>query len=183
MYKYLIFLLMLFALEARAQRNPQWAVPVPVQYVDNLYMVDEGIYRSAQPDAQGFAELERKGIREVLNLRQLVSDNPYKAYSSLLTFHHVKMMAEFCDRDDAVNALRFIYNRKGPIVIHCKHGSDRTGLVVALYRILFQGWSKEAAIDEMKNGGYNFHRIYFNIASFIENVDVDELKKEVMQER
>ncbi len=182
MHKYLVVLLVFFVLEVQAQRNPQWAVPIAAQYVDNLYLVDEGIYRSSQPDAKGFTELEKMGIREVLNLRQFVSDDSYKPSASLLTFHHVKMMAEDCNWDDTVNALRFVYNRKGPIVIHCKHGSDRTGLIVALYRILFQNWSKEEAIDEMKNGGYDFHRIYFNIVSYIKHINIDALKKEVMQE-
>ena len=48
------------------------------------------------------------------------------------------------------------FSHEGPVLVHCKHGADRTGCIVALYRIVFQSWSKEAAIDEMHNGGYGF---------------------------
>ncbi len=164
-----------------AQRNPDWATPVEAKAIFNLYMIDTGVYRCAQPDALGFAELEQIGIREVLNLRYLCSDNK-PASATGLTLHHMKMMAGNCDWDKVVKSLRIIKDRKGPIVIHCKHGSDRTGLVCALYRIVFQGWSKEAAIDELENGGYDFHTIYANIPSFIRNLDVESLNKAVMQE-
>lgn len=46
-----------------------------------------------------------------------------------------------------------------PIIFHCHHGSDRTGAVCALYRIVFQNVSKEDAIREMIEGEYGFHRI------------------------
>ena len=39
---------------------------------------------------------------------------------------------------------------KRPVFVHCKHGADRTGTMVAFYRILFEGWSKDEAIREMK---------------------------------
>lgn len=46
------------------------------------------------------------------------------------------------------------------MVVHCWHGSDRTGAVIAAYRIVQQGWSQHDAIDEMINGGYGFHPIF-----------------------
>ena len=172
---------MLFRSGLFAQRNSNWAVPMEAKTILNLYMVDTGVYRCAQPDAEAFAELEQLGIRSVINLRYLCSDDqPAKATG--LTLHHVKMMASNSDWDKLVKTLRIIKNRQGPIVIHCKHGSDRTGLVLALYRIVFQGWSKEAAIDELKNGGYGFHTVYANIPSFIRNLDETALKKAVMQD-
>ena len=44
-----------------------------------------------------------------------------------------------------------------PTLVHCLHGEDRTGMVVAAWRILVQGWSPEKAIDEMYSFG--FHRV------------------------
>jgi protein tyrosine/serine phosphatase len=43
-----------------------------------------------------------------------------------------------------------------PVFVHCRRGSDRTGTAVAVYRICVEGWSREAAIDEMVNGGFRF---------------------------
>lgn len=164
-----------------AQRNPNWAVRVDAKAVSNLYRIDTGVYRCAQPDVAAFAELEQTGILEVLNLRYLYGDRQ-PASATRLTLHQVRMVAANCDWDKVVKSLRIIKNRKGPIVIHCKHGADRTGLVCALYRIVFQGWSREAAIDELVNGAYNFHPVYANITSFIRNIDVASLKKAVLQE-
>ena len=70
-------------------------------------------------------------------------------------------------------------NAEGPVLIHCWHGSDRTGLVSALYRIVSQGWSKEDAIDELMHGGYGHHSLYKNIPEFIRHADVEEIKRQV----
>ncbi len=182
MIRYICFLFLSFVVTIYlpAQRNSQWAVPVETQKVNNLYLVDTGVYRAAQPDAAAFVELEQMGIREVLNLRYFCS-NDKPATGTSLALHHVKMLAGNCDWDKVVKALQIIKERKGPIVIHCKHGADRTGLMVAMYRIIFQGWDKESAIAELENGGYDFHTIYANIPSFIRNVDIETMKKAVMQ--
>ena len=76
---------------------------------------------------------------------------------------------------------RCVYSRlrdahKGPFLIHCKHGADRTGLMSAMFRIVEQGWSKEAAIREMVNGGYGYHRVWGNIVRYIEQVDVERIR-------
>nr|WP_246217361.1 tyrosine-protein phosphatase [Paraburkholderia panacisoli] len=39
------------------------------------------------------------------------------------------------------------------LLIHCQHGADRTGFVSALYRVLFQSWTKQQAEDELLYGG------------------------------
>ena len=176
----LLLLSFVVAVGLFAQRNTDWAVPVNAIAVQNLYKVDDGVFRCAQPDASAFAELQQMGIHSVLNLRYLCRDDKNDA-STGLTLYHIKMIAGNCELEKIVEALRIIHNRQGPIVIHCKHGSDRTGLVIALYRVLFQGWSKEAAVDELENGGYGFHTIYVNISSLIRNMDEALLKKIVMQ--
>jgi protein tyrosine phosphatase (PTP) superfamily phosphohydrolase (DUF442 family) len=183
MIRSICFLLLGLAFTAGlfAQRHPSWAVPVDAKAILNLHRIDTGVYRCAQPDEAAFSELEQMGVCEVLNLRYLCSDHK-EVSSSALTLHHVKMLAANSDWDKLVKSLRIIKHREAAIVIHCKHGADRTGLVCALYRIVFQGWSKEAAIDELENGGYGFHTIYANIPAFIRTLNVDALKKAVAQE-
>ena len=159
-------------------RPEKWAQPVNQLNLDNVYKIDEGVYRAEQPGDKEFKELEKFGIKEVLNLRYWHSDNKEAAGTDLI-LHHVRMNAHDINNKDIINALRIIKNRKGPIVYHCKHGSDRTGVITAMYRIIFQNWTKEDAINEMKSGGYGFHRIYFNIPSYIQNVNIEALKKEI----
>jgi protein tyrosine/serine phosphatase len=84
------------------------------------------------------------------------------------------------DRDMVVvlKVLRTV-EEDGPVLIHCQHGADRTGLVCALYRVVYQGWTKAAALDELQNGGFGFHTIWRNIRRYLERVDIDELRRKI----
>jgi len=159
-------------------RNPKWAIKVNNISLNNMYWIDEGIYRSEQPSGKEFPELENFGIKEVLNLRSHHTDDS-EAEGTNIKLHQVKMNAHKTSLRKIVQALKIIQNREGPILIHCQHGSDRTGLVVAMYRIVFQNWTKEEAIEELKNGGYGYHSIYFNIIRFINNADISNIRKEL----
>jgi len=76
-------------------------------------------------------------------------------------------------QDQLIEALAIIRDAKGPLLVHCWHGSDRTGAVIAAYRIVFQNWTKEQALDELKNGGFGYHaKIYPNIVDLINGLDV-----------
>jgi len=155
-----------------------WAIPVESNFVHNLYKVDSGVYRCAQPNKQAFSELSEIGIVTFVNLRYFETDKR-KAKKINLQLFHIKMFAGKCKEDKIVATLQLIQNRQGSIVIHCKHGADRTGLIIALYRIVFQGWDKESAIDELEHGGYNFHPFFSNIPQYIRNFDVESLEKKV----
>jgi protein tyrosine/serine phosphatase len=146
--------------------------------LNNMYKVDEGVYRSEQPDKKQFQALEHYGIKEILNLRYWHSDSRHVKTTNL-QLHRIKMNAHDANDFDVVSALRIIKNRKGPILIHCHHGSDRTGLIVAMYRIVFQSVSKENAISEMIRGGFGFHEIYDNILRYINGVNVDNIRKQL----
>lgn len=164
--------------ESQTNRPHTWAQPVTDIQLANMYKVDEGVYRAEQPTKNDFIALEKYGIKEILNLRGWHSDKN-KAKGTNLKLHRIKMHAHDINDNEVIDALRIIKNRQGAIVIHCKHGSDRTGLIVAMYRIIFQNWSKNEAIDELKNGGYGFHSIYSNIPRYIENINTNEIKQHV----
>ena len=167
-----------FCYHAYSQRNPMWAVPVEANFVHNLYKVDSGIYRCAQPDKQAFNELSQMGITTVVNLRYFDADKR-KAKETNMQLFHIKMRAGKCKENEIIAVLRLMQNRQGAILIHCKHGADRTGLVIALYRIVFQGWDKESAIAELKQGGYHFHLFFSNIPKYIRDLDVEDLTKKI----
>ena len=180
-YRILLLLVPFFICAGFVQaqsRNPEWAVPVTTMTVENMHKIDEGVYRSGQPTSENFSQLYGYGIREILNLRNWNSDDD-EVKDVPLVLHRLKMRASKVSDENIVQALQMIKNRTGPILIHCWHGSDRTGAVSAMYRIIFQGWSKEQAIDEMMNGGYGFHSIYGNIPRYINNADIEELKVKV----
>jgi len=178
---FLISAVFLFVFNLSAQRNDKWAVPIQANNITNFYQVDKDVYRCGQPNAEGFIELEKMGIREVLNLRNYHNDNEL-ARNTKLRLHRIRMNAGDSNWDKLVIALRIIKNRSGPIVIHCWHGSDRTGMVCALYRLVFQNWTKEEAINELVNGGYGYHEIYRNILTFIQEADIEKMRREIFSE-
>jgi len=160
------------------QRPEVWAQSVPSKSLKNFYRLDAKVYRSAQPDKAGFRELEALGIKNILNLRDYHKDKPAKG--SALKLHRVEMDAARITEAQVVEALRFIKTSEGPVLVHCWHGSDRTGAVSALYRVVFQDWTKEAAIEELTGGGYGFHPIYKNIPELILRADIPGLRKKVL---
>lgn len=170
------------AFEARPQ---DWAQPVrPVLAgVPNFYQVTPELYRSAQPDAQGFAGLEAMGLRAVLSMRQTVNDVPLAEGTGLMLARVPMKSRHVAEKKGAkvVQAMRDLRAgmELGPVLVHCHHGADRTGLICALWRILYQGWSRQAAIDEMIEGGYGFHPIWSNIPRYLRRVDLTDLRERI----
>jgi tyrosine-protein phosphatase SIW14 len=159
-------------------RPAEWGIPVINGKIENWYRIDDKVYRSAQPDSGGMKDAERFGIRNVLNLRNYHSDADEVKGTGLKIFR-VKMEAGDIEDDQIIAALRIIKYVEGPILVHCWHGSDRTGAVIAMYRIVFLRWDKENAIDEMVNGGYGFHGVYDNIVTYIQRCDAEKIRREV----
>ena len=76
---------------AASARNARWAVPVQIDGVPNLHRITDHLYRSEQPTADGFRNLEKLGIRTVINLRYFNSDDDEAAGTSL-QLHRVKIL-------------------------------------------------------------------------------------------
>ncbi|MXV13923.1 protein tyrosine phosphatase [Pedobacter sp. HMF7056] len=144
----------------------------------NFHQVDTGVYRSEQPGSTDFFEFEKTGIREVINLRRLRNDRK-KAKNTKLALHHIPMKAAAINNAEVMKALTLIRDRKGPVLIHCWHGSDRTGMLVAMYRMVFQDWTKDDAINEMTKGNFGFHSVYQNIVTYVRAADISAIKKEL----
>ena len=159
-------------------RPAEWGIPVINGKIENWYKIDDKVYRSAQPDSRGMKDAERFGIRNVLNLRNYHSGDDEVKGTGLKIFR-VKMEAGDIQDDQITAALRIIRHAEGPVLVHCMHGSDRTGAVIAMYRIVLLNWNKETAVDEMVNGGYGFHGMYDNIIKYIQRCDVEKIREQV----
>jgi protein tyrosine/serine phosphatase len=169
------------ALAQDGARPPTWAVPVALDGAPNLHRVEEKFFRSAQPDAQGFKGLSTThGVRTVVSLRAFNSDEAL-ARGLDLKLVRVRINTWNIEREDVVTALQNLRraSREAPVLLHCQHGADRTGMISALYRILYQGWSKTAALDEMQNGMFGYHAVWGNIPRFIRRVDIEGLRRDV----
>ena len=89
------------------------------------------------------------------------------------------MKAWHPEREDAVLFLRIVTDpNRTPVLVHCQYGADRTGTMCAIYRIVVQKWPKEEAIREMTEGGFGFHEVWSNLPTWIDELDVEALRKE-----
>lgn len=162
-----------------SERPTNWAQKIQAKNFNNLYQVDSNVYRSEQPTRNGMHEIETLNIKSVLNLCNSHNDN-YEAKRTQLFLIHIPINTWRISYKDLVTALQEIKNSPKPMLIHCLHGSDRTGAVLAAYQMVFKNWSKEDAIREFRYGGYGYHENYFpNILELLESIDIDQLKNDV----
>lgn len=148
--------------------------------VDNLFRITPSLYRSAKLTRGDVAHLKALGIRKVVSFRAFHSDHRILAGSGIAVLRIPVNTWRIRDRDmvAVLKVLRTV-EEDGPVLIHCQHGADRTGLVCALYRVVYQGWSKEDALHELQHGGFGFHTIWRNIRRYLERVDIDKLKHQI----
>ena len=160
-------------------RNERWAQPIALDGVPNLHRLTPTLYRSEQPTALGFRNLEKMGIRTVINLRAFNSDDDEVRGTSLRT-ERVKILTWDVDDDHVIDVMRMLQKTEnGPFLIHCQHGADRTGVMSAMYRMVEQHWSAEDALAELVDGGYGYHSIWRNIKRYVRSADVDGLRSAV----
>lgn len=158
------------------ERPAAWAQPVLLEHTENFYKVTDELYRAAQPTAAAMQSYENFGIRTVINLRGFHSDGDEIAGTKLMLIE-MPTHAWSVDNDDyVIMVLQAIRKAEKPVLLHCHHGADRTGLIVAMYRIAEQGWTKADALDEMRNGGFGFHTIWQNIPDYIKNANINKIK-------
>ena len=151
---------------------------LPPEHVKNFHYVDNDLHRCGQPQGKGMKELEQYGIKTIVNLRNVIDDKQEIKGTSLVQVR-VPMRAKKISYQDIVDALCAFEKAKKPVVVHCLHGSDRTGCVVAAYRMT-HGWSKEDAITELKEERFGYNSgIFPNIEELLLSIDPQKLKKDV----
>jgi protein tyrosine/serine phosphatase len=165
-----------------ASRPESWAVKLDRPGLPNLHKVSDGLYRGAQPTAEGIKELEKLGVKTIVCLRDNHSDKDLIG-DAKIAYEHIPMKTWDVEKDDVVRFLKIATDKsRQPVFVHCQHGSDRTGTMCAAYRVVVDGWTKKEAIDEMKNGGFGFHSIWINLPKTVEKLDVEKIKAKLKNE-
>ena len=161
-------------------RPVTWAQPLHIDGVANLYQVTPTLYRSEQPTPLGMKNLEKLGIRTVISLRHMNNDEDEVRGTSLRT-ERVKIFTWSIKDQQVIDVMRILHKQEnGPFLIHCQHGSDRTGLMSAMYRVLEQGWSVDDALAELTGGGYGYHSIWTNVLSYVRKADLAKLRAAIL---
>ena len=159
------------------KRDKVWAQRVKLEGVTNLHKISDELFRSAQPTAAGMKNLKEIGIETVIILRSFNSDREEIGLTGL-AYEHIYMKAWHPEEKEIVRFLQIVSNpKRSPILVHCQHGADRTGTMSAIYRIAIQGWTKKEAIREMTEGGFGFHSVWTNLPPWIDDLDINSLKK------
>ena len=142
------------------------AAAVPIE---NFAKVDDGLWRGAQPDDNGFRALAGLGVKTIVNLRSNHDDDrddvPEGVAIEAIPLH--ALLDSDPPTDDEVKRFFDIVldPARRPVFVHCAHGKDRTGTMCALYRMEIDGWSPKEAFDEMQK--YGFHDMYEDLERFV----------------
>jgi protein tyrosine/serine phosphatase len=132
---------------------------------DSGVVIEGKIYRGQQPTTSQFAELAALGIRFDIDLRNANSREWETEACEALGIEHVNIpigaglfgidLVDTAPTADELSKVRpYLQSPRGPVFVHCEHGHDRTGAIIAcLVRIEMQGWTNEAALAEALSYG------------------------------
>jgi protein tyrosine phosphatase (PTP) superfamily phosphohydrolase (DUF442 family) len=131
----------------------------------NLSKVNETLYRGGQPTEAGIGQLAAMGIKTVLDLRD--NDGRAKreeswARAAGLNFINIPLSNIFGPKDAKIDEIlkQIDLADNQPVFVHCKRGSDRTGTVIAVYRITHDSWTGDQATAEAKKFGLGWWQFW-----------------------
>ena len=150
-----------------------------VNGVNNFAVVQDPphtIYRGAQPSEAGIDTLRQRGVRTIINLR----DDPMPDEQEIveragLQYVHIPTSPWKVEPAKVQEFLKQIETVPRPVFVHCALGRDRTGLEIAVYRIVVQKWSRQDAIAELYAHGYDW-ALYPHIAKYLKTFNPAEFQ-------
>ncbi|HUJ40313.1 MAG TPA: tyrosine-protein phosphatase [Candidatus Acidoferrales bacterium] len=141
--------------------------------IHNFGQVAPFLFRGGQPTTEGYRELKQMGFDTVISFRHEKGENSIErraVESSGMRFVSLPWRAWDKPTDAEVSQFFTVLaaGRHGRIFIHCQQGRDRTGVMVALYRIAADRWCAASAVAEMK--AYHYHHFWFpRLETYVEN--------------
>lgn len=177
MKKILAFLLLFVSLVTYSN---DWATLVSEPI--NMYKLDEGVYRSQQLSIEDKVLLDELGIKTMISLRFFGRNKDKKVFGETdLNLIRKPLTTWYITPKEIADILYNIEIAKedGGVLFHCYHGSDRTGLISGMYRIIYQNWEIDEALKELREGPYGFHTIWINIPRMFKQEVIDEIKNEI----
>jgi len=132
-----------------------------VDGVGNFQKVDDHVYRGAQPTREGFTNLSKLGIQTVIDLREpgdRSSTERKWVTGAGMRYISVPMYGMATPSNESVlKVLGFLEDHStGPVFVHCKRGADRTGGVIACYRVEHDHWENGRALAEARSMGMSW---------------------------
>ena len=154
-----LFLLVVIPPQNAAAEEAVADVPIA-----RFHQVDEHLYRGAQPSTLGLTRLHALGVRTILNIRDdgdAAVEHERRLVESLgMQFVHIPIKdgnifnwSRRIPTDTVTRFFEVLASVPGPVFIHCKRGTDRTGALVAIYRVAHHGWDAARALAEANERG------------------------------
>jgi tyrosine-protein phosphatase SIW14 len=134
------------------------AADLPAVHVRNFDKVNDHLYRGGEPTAVGVQELGAMGVKTIIDLRQAGEGTGVeKELAEKLKLKYINIpLGEFSAPSKAQieQILTLLQdNADSTLFVHCRRGKDRTGTVIACYRIQHDGWDNQRALAEAKEHG------------------------------
>jgi len=135
--------------------------------------VSDALYRGAQPSPKGLAELKKLGITTVVDLRGNrgpVASERRQVESLGMHFIDIPIPGRSAPTNAQVAEFLKLFKADPTqkIFVHCYYGEDRSGVMVAAYRIAQQNWTVDQAFAEMLSFGFHNH-LYPRMQSYVRN--------------
>lgn len=135
---------------------------ISVSGVYNAGKVTDSLYRGAQPAKKGFVELKKLGVTTVVNLRTgWQGSTAERKQVETLGLRYVNIPVGGWSPPSNAQVAEFLSLSKNAdgqkIFVHCHYGDDRTGVMIATYRIAVEHWTADQAVQEMRSFGFHYH--------------------------
>jgi protein tyrosine/serine phosphatase len=123
-----------------------------------VYRVDDNVYRGKQPKKEDIPKLAGMGIKTVLDLRERFEHKPWErgaVEAAGMQYVRIGLPGTLEPTAREIDKILAVLedSARGPVFIHCRRGADRTGLVIACYRIAHDHWTNAQALQEAREQG------------------------------
>jgi len=152
--------------------------------INNFDQVNEQVYRGAQPSDEGFRYLAKIGVKTVLDLREADSRAAAErraVVASGMQYVNIPMTGLTAPTAAEITTILALMEDggNGPVFVHCMRGADRTGAVIAAYRIDHDQWDGARALKEAMSHGMSFFQLPRQrfIRTFQERIEAKVLAK------
>jgi tyrosine-protein phosphatase SIW14 len=145
--------------------------------VPNFHIVNQHLYRGGQPADAGWRSLAKLGVKTVIDLRlgseHSISQEALAVEAAGMIYISQPMAGLAAPTNEEILKILAMLdsNEKWPIFIHCRRGADRTGTVIACYRIVHNQWASDEALREART--YGMSRLELGMKHFIQNFHLD----------
>ena len=125
----------------------------------NFQVVNDHVLRGGQPTDEGFKSLAQRGVKTVIDLRRADEHSiPHEKQiveANGMRFVSVPMKGLSAPTQEQVSQVLSVLEDADswPVFVHCRRGADRTGTILACYRMSHDHWENRKALDEAKKYG------------------------------